>query len=219
MSAHDIGVGDDGGAAAEQVVLDVLGSARSMRWLSDEPVERKLLERLIWAGTRASSPNNTQHWDFVVVTDAETKRRVRSAIIEQSSAAATESGVTFELPADPVQRRTALGAQNLMSRMDAAPAIIFICGANLYPEGAPVLEWAYSALYAAGQNMLVAARALGLGAAFTTFHQQAQPQIHEILGIPDDRIIGVTMPVGWPARRFGPVTRRPIADVLHWDRW
>jgi len=67
--------------------------------------------------------------------------------------------------------------------------------------------------------MLVAGRALGLGAAFTTIHRFAKPDVRDILAIPDDRFIAVTIPLGWPARPFGPLTRRPIEDVLHYDRW
>jgi nitroreductase len=203
--------------AGEVTVFDVLDTARSMRWLKEEPVERELLERLIWAGTRASNPGNSQHWDFVVVTSPELKKRVKEAIIGQRGG--NEGGARSLLPADPVERRTMLGAQNLIRTLDTAPALIFVCAANLYPTQAPVLEWAYSAMHAAAQNILIAARYLGLGAAFTTLHQQVQPEIREILGIPEDRIIGVTIPIGWPARPFGPVTRRPVQDVVHWDVW
>jgi hypothetical protein len=43
--------------------------------------------------------------------------------------------------------------------------------------------------------------------------------VREILGLPDDARIEVTVPIGWPARSFGPVARKPIGEVLHWDRW
>jgi nitroreductase len=77
----------------------------------------------------------------------------------------------------------------------------------------------YSAMHAAAQNAVVAARALGLGAAFTTLHGTAEPAIREILGIPEDRTIGVTIPLGWPDRPFGPVARRPLEEVVHRDHW
>jgi nitroreductase len=47
----------------------------------------------------------------------------------------------------------------------------------------------------------------------------AETEIREILRIPDDRLLGVTMPLGWPARPFGPVTRRPVSEVIHYDTW
>jgi hypothetical protein len=47
----------------------------------------------------------------------------------------------------------------------------------------------------------------------------AETEIREILRIPDDRLLRVTMPLGWPARPFGPVTRRPVSEVIHYDTW
>ena len=160
-----------------EIVLEVMGTARSMRWLKEDPVEWDLVEKVIWAGTRASSPNNTQGWDFVVVTSAETKRKVQEAILARSSPP-PDSGAraAAAAPLDPTQRRTLQGARNALMTMNEVPVLIFVCGSNTYPEGAPVLAWAYSAMYAAAQNMIVAARALGLGAAFTTFHQQAEAE-------------------------------------------
>lgn len=197
-------------------VLEAMATARSMRWLKDDPVDRELLERLVWAGTRASNPNNTQLWDFVVVTSPEVKQQVRDAIVAGIAGSGAAGGAP---PSDPTERRTAQGAKNLLATMHQVPALIFICAEDRYPAGAPVRDFALSAIHAAAQNMLVAARALGLGAAFTTFHRQAEPEIRMILQIPDDRIIGVTMPVGWPARPFGPLTRRPVREVLHFDGW
>jgi nitroreductase len=207
--------------STQETVLDVMGSARSMRWLKPDPVDWDLVEKVIWAGTRASSPNNTQGWDFVVVDSPEIKREIQEAIVARSSFPATDAGAAPAEPPgmDPTQRRTLMGARNVVTTMHEIPVLIFVCGSNTYPEGDPVLAWAYSAMYAAAQNMIVAARALGLGAAFTTFHQAAESEIRRILRVPDDRLIGVTMPLGWPNRPFGPVTRRPVADVIHRDEW
>jgi hypothetical protein len=63
----------------------------------------------------------------------------------------------FRLPTDPTDRRTVLGAQNVVATMHLAPVLIFVWGANVYPKAGPRIEWAYSAVYAAAQNMVVAA--------------------------------------------------------------
>jgi nitroreductase len=76
-----------------------------------------------------------------------------------------------------------------------------------------------SAVYAAAQNLLLGARACGLGAAFTTFHLGAEDAIRRLLKIPDDKFIGVTMPLGWPAAPFGQLTRRPLEEVVHFESW
>lgn len=198
-------------------VFEVLGTARAMRWLKPDPIPSELIDRLVWAATRASNPNNTQLWDFIVVQDPNVRREIAGAF-QQVLQQAGDSG-SWVAPADPVQRRTAEGAHNLMTTIGDVPAIIFICGTDAYPAEAPDTAFMYSAVFAAGQNLVVGARALGLGAAFTTLHKLAEPRIRELLAIPDDRTIGLTIPVGWPARPFGPVTRRPVEQVVHRDRW
>jgi nitroreductase len=77
----------------------------------------------------------------------------------------------------------------------------------------------YSAMYAASQNLVVAARALGLGAAFTTLHHLGEAQMRSILGIPDEVYIGTLIPLGYPAGPEGPVKRNDVAEVVHHDRW
>jgi len=77
----------------------------------------------------------------------------------------------------------------------------------------------WSAVYPASQNLILAARGLGLGTTFTTFHMVAEPVVRETLGLPDDVLIGTTLCVGYPDRPFGPVARKPVAEVIHWDGW
>ena len=77
----------------------------------------------------------------------------------------------------------------------------------------------YSAVFAAAQNLMVAARALGLGAAYTTFQLACEAEMKAYLGIPEDARICVTIPVGWPGRTSGSLTRKPVERVTHYDRW
>ena len=69
------------------------------------------------------------------------------------------------------------------------------------------------------QNILLACRALGLGAALTTMHQVFEEELHAHFEIPEDFGVVVTIPIGYPKGRFGPVTRRPAADLTYFDRW
>lgn len=209
MTSHDA---NPAGADAVEA-LDAMGTARAMRYFLPEPVPHSLVDKVIWAGTRASSANNCQPWDFVVVQAADVRARLGALFAPLASAEIAQS------VAEPTARRTVAGAMNLLANLREVPVLIFVCGQNNYPEQAPDPTFMYSAVYAAAQNMVVAARALGLGAAFTTIHRFAEPDVREILAIPDDRYLAVTMPLGWPARPFGPLTRRPVDDVLHHDRW
>jgi nitroreductase len=69
------------------------------------------------------------------------------------------------------------------------------------------------------QNILLAARGLGLGASLTTMHQVFEHELHAHFGIPTDYGVVAVIPIGWPRGRFGPVTREPLATRTHYDRW
>lgn len=194
--------------------LEALETARAMRYLKPDPVPEDVLERLVWAATRASSPGNSQGWEFVVVRDRATKERLGAAVRERMGA-----GIA-QMPAESgMQRRMLAGAAHLLEHFADVPAWIVICGRKVYPPQAPSEAMVWSTVYPAGQNLVVAARALGLGATFTTFHLAAEAAFRRELGIPEEVLLGVTVAVGHPARAHGPVKRRPVAEVLHWDRW
>lgn len=195
-------------------LFEAMGTARAMRWFTTAPVADELVDQVLWAATRASSPNNTQAWDFIVVRDAQQRQRLGNAVRPLA-------GMIAQMPTQvsATDRRTLRGASNLAAHFADVPVIIVICAANVYPPHQPSESFMYSAVFAAAQNLIVAARALGLGAAFTTLHSVGEPAFREVLGIPPDRFVGATIPLGWPARPFGPVTRRPLHEVVHQDRW
>ena len=76
-----------------------------------------------------------------------------------------------------------------------------------------------SSSYPGVQNLLLAARAFGLAANITVWHFFAENEFKRVLGVPKQVTIYALVPVGWPAGNFGPVQRRPVGDVVHWDRW
>ena len=76
-----------------------------------------------------------------------------------------------------------------------------------------------ASIYPAVENLLLAARAHGLGACLTTWHLLAEDEIKAIPGIPKGVHTFAVIPLGWPLRPFGPVNREPVERVLHRDRW
>ena len=195
-------------------LLDVLGSARAMRWFAPGDLPEATVEKLIWAATRASSSHNSQPWDFVVVREAEVRTRIGAAIA---------ASVRDKDPMPPVtNKEEALidaGVRNLFEHIAEVPVLVFVCARNNYPESNPDPRFMWSAISNAAQNLLVAARALGVGAGYTMLHTLAESEIRATLGIPEDRTIGVMMPLGIPGRPFGPVSRKPLEEVVHRDHW
>jgi nitroreductase len=76
-----------------------------------------------------------------------------------------------------------------------------------------------STAYPAVQNMLLAARALGLGAVLTTQHFFVPGEFEAAVGLPSNVTLAAIVPVGYPRGKFGPVTRPDPRDVVSWDRY
>ena len=76
-----------------------------------------------------------------------------------------------------------------------------------------------ASIYPAVQNIILACRGLGLGTVITTNHIRCEDEVKALLGIPEDVSTWALMPVGWPIDKFGPLTRRPVEEVTHADRW
>lgn len=194
--------------------IEAMETCSAARYLRPDPVPQELIERVIYAATRASSPGNSQHWDFVVVRNPETKRKIRDLLAPRFK----QMGVGVS-PGGTVTNRMIAGAMHLAETLEQVPAIIFVCGPVAYPPNAPMEQFVWSALYPAGQNLIVAARSLGLGTVFTTFHMFIENELHELLGIPKEIKFGVMVPIGWPQKDFVKVKRKPVSNVIHWDKW
>jgi nitroreductase len=194
------------------IVLEAMGTARAVRYFKPDPVPPELIERLVWAATRAPSPENTQQWAFVCVDDRAILQRIQSA-----TAAMAPMLDQMERP-DRSADRILTGAAHLARTLGEVPLLVFVCGPLGYPAEAPSEYMAWSALFPATQNLILAAHALGLGAAFTLFHLAAEKLVRDELAIPDDWVIAAAIPVGYPAGPTGPVRRRPVEEVLFMNR-
>ena len=195
-------------------IFEVMDTCRAMRRLKPDPVDRDLLRKLVHAATRAPSAGNTQLWGFLIVDEPEGKQFLGDLMREQF-------GARFQAPeGNEAPARMMRAVADLVNGFDQVPAIIFPCVENAYPPGGeanPMFMW--STIYPATQNLLLAARALGLGAAMTTFQMANEQAIKERFGVPENVSIGATIPVGYPRGRFGPVTRKPVEEVIHWNEW
>jgi nitroreductase len=203
--------------SAEVGALEAIATQRAVRHLRPDPVPREILTELVFAATRAPSAANRQPWEFIVVTEAEQRQRIGEVYLRASKR-------LFEYligeSADDATKRIYRNALHLSDHLAEAPALIVVC--------TPVSEeWTFASrlpsVYPAVQNLLLAARARGLGAVLTTAHKRREDDLKAVLGIPDEMETVCLIPVGYPRdpdRVFLPVTlRRPIDEVCHWDRF
>lgn len=195
-------------------VFEAMSTCRAIRYLKPDPVDDELIDKVITAATWAPSPGNSQGRDFVVVTDADKRKAIGDAI----DAVMADRVAAMERP-DKTHRLMLDGTEHLVKTIATCPVLIFVCGQAVYPYQAPRESFVWSSVYPAAQNLIVAARALGLGTVFTTFQGVAEGVIRETLGIPDDVYIGCMIPMGWPEAKFGPVKRQPIEKSVHRNGW
>jgi F420 biosynthesis protein FbiB-like protein len=200
--------------------FQVVHTQRAIRRFKPDPVPQEAIWRMIDAAIRAPSGGNTQPWAFLVVTDAAKRKVISDAVAagNTDADARREEAMKF----DPSRRRMRLGSIAFRENVMQAPCLIVPC---LVSPTSPTTDmtslFAGSSIYGAVENMLLAARALGLGTLMTTFNIAIEPTIREEFGLPDEARPVAVIPVGYPAEgeRFGPTTRKPVESVTYWDGW
>ena len=186
-----------------------------MRYFKDDPVPRDVLKQLLFAATRASNPGNSQGWEFLVLEDLAIKEQVGAKVLE--GMAPFFAG--REPSPDNVEERMLQGAEHLAKNFARTPVWIVGMARKVYPPHAPQDSFMASTVYPAAQNLIVAARSLGVGTCFTTFPGHAEPEIRSLCQVPDDLHMLVYIAVGYPAKDFQPVKRKPLENVVVWNRY
>ncbi|MGI8926606.1 MAG: nitroreductase family protein [Tepidiformaceae bacterium] len=189
-------------------------STRALRRFKPDAIPEEVMFQLFDAAIRAPSGQNVQDWRFVVVTDSATKARLQAWAEEgwaryQPDFAADPS----LMDALPRTRRLSLrSVEHLVHHLAATPAIVVVCGLaarHSTPGGST---------FPAVQNLLLAASALGLGGSVFNLALR-RPELHEMLSIPETNEIYCLLPIGYPTDRPGPVRRRPVKDVVFFEKF
>jgi nitroreductase len=218
-------------------VFEAMHTARAMRRFKPDPVPETLITRILDAAIRAPSAGNAQNWAFVVVRDPEQRRRLGAIYRKASDIASAMYAARGRPPhlSEAQFRRLMTSGAFLWDHMAEAPVILVPCQtqprlpspdalppdirARFADEQRYVERIRGSSIYPAVQNVILACRALGLGTTITTNHIRCEDEVKAVLEVPDDVATFALMPIGYPLDPFGPVTRRPVAEVTHADRW
>jgi nitroreductase len=207
----------DAMSAETRDLFEIIQTTRSMRRLKPDPVPAELVHQILQAGSCAPSGGNMQRWRFLVVRDPKVKETVGSYYKKAWDEIVSPRYRSGE-PAPGTSRerfgRMLEAAQCLADHIHEAPVWIVPCLAGANPT-----RTAGSSIYPAVQNMLLAARALGLGATLTTLYLSFEQEVEAAFGVPAGVHTYAILPIGYPMGRFGPVRRVPLADVVYEDRW
>jgi nitroreductase len=233
---------------ADAPIFEVMRSMRAMRRLRPDPVPDDVLRQLIEAASWAPSANHLQRASFVVVTDRDQMARLAAiwqAVVKfyrptfaqrppdadlqqyQRTIDAVEyQAANFaETPALIVAcydfgsypsavRRRMLRSPGAFRRFGARRTMALLRNTNTLSNRSEA-----ASIYPAIQNLLLAARSLGLAANVTTWHLMAEGEVKRVLGIPRGVHTYALIPVGWPVGTFGEVRRHPVDQLIHRDRW
>ena len=208
------GRGDVSALGEDLPLLEGIRTTRAIRRLRPDPVPPELIRKVCEAGTFAPSGGNRQPWIFVAVTEPERRafvaERYRRAF-GHYIAPALEAAEEPDFPAD--RRRNLRAALHLAEHLAEVPVHLFVAGWTR--RGTPQNQGLFPAI----QNVLLACRAVGLGASLTTMHRAYGEEIDSYLGLSRRTPSCALLPIGWPTGRYGRPPRRSVDECLHWERY
>lgn len=238
----------DAPVGVDAPLLDVMATMRAMRRLKPDPVPREVLTEVVRAATWAPSGSDAQHYGFVVVTDREVMAQLAALWRDCVEVYGELMGTVVPDASDDRHARMADALVYQAEHFQETPALVAACYRKSGPGARQLLDIRgnvalaqrlgagrlrrlaaggraatnlaeASSIYPAVQNLLLAARAHGLGATLTIWHLFREADFRRVLRVPADHGIYALVPMGYPVGRFGPVRRRPVDEVVHWDRW
>lgn len=205
---------------------ELLTSTRAVRRRLDldRPVELDIVKECVRIALQAPSGSNEQRWHWLVLTDPAVRAEVGEFYRRAAEAYQRSPGFAGRLHADdpqrgPVQRRVGDSAAYLGQVMGRVPVLMLPCvEARSLPAGNQADLW--GSLLPAVWSYMLAARARGLGTAWTTLHLTYERQVAELLGLPAHVRQGALVPTAYyTGTGFRPAARLPLEAVLHVDRW
>ncbi len=208
----------------EPGIFDIIHNTRAMKRLKPDPVPLELIRKILDAGTRAPSGVNTQPWEFLVIRDQGTKKWIQERYLHFTVGRFGALVDSLE-GVDTPHARMLRTVMHLAEHLHEVPVLLFVCGHRDWPAAVPAEQRVgkapapYGSIYPCVQNILLACRAVGLGASLTTIHHMFEEELAQYLGVPEDVAIVALLPMGFPQGSFGPVTRKPAEDLTHFDRW
>ncbi len=206
----------------EMGIFEVMYNCRAMRRLSAEPVPEDILLELVEAASQAATGSNKQGLRWVIVRDAEQKRQL-AELNREASEAFVQGRIDRreELPHHDAERRGRMlkAVLWLAQNMQDISTLMIPCHQFESTPSEKDLAGAASSVWPGVQNMLLAARAQQLGAVLTTYALTDYSRFCDVLGLPENVGAFGLIPVGYPLGKFGPVSRLPVSELAHFDRW
>jgi nitroreductase len=190
---------------------EAIYTQRSIRRLRPDPIPLKDLHTIMEAANKAPSGGNAQPARYLVLTDRDVICQFGALYREAWWAKRRDEGRPWTRREEiPAEERVPRGAAKLADEMADAPCIVLAL---------TVGKGQASSVLPGVQNLMLAARALGIGSVPTTLHPQVMDRVYTLLGIPESAEFHLCIPLGYPRGRFGPTQRLPTAEMTYLNHW
>lgn len=206
----------------EMGLFEVMYNCRAMRRLDTREVPEELLVKLIDAANQAPSGSNMQNGRWIVVRDPVIKKKLadmNKVAVEAYIGPQSQRPGSLPHQSEAKRKRMLDSVLWQAEHMHEIPALVMACMEFGQKVDAARAQRGGGSIWPGVQNLLLAARALGLGAAPTTLALSDQDKVREALDMPETMAALCLIPVGYPLGKFGPVTRKPVEEIMRWDTW
>jgi nitroreductase len=200
-------------------LLEALHTTPSRRYLSPAPIDDDVIRALLDAAIRGPSAGNGQRWAWIVVRDQSTKAKIAELYRDSwtKTYASRKDQILANDDKDGMSAKTYHAADHLAAHLEEAPVWIFPVLLGAAKSTNPRLG---SSIYGAVQNLILAARAHGIGATLTTLHTAHEPEVRRLLNLPETALTMALIPLGYPARgRWSQPRRRPLDEVVFHEQY
>ena len=221
----DLGPTDDLAEVERRLAMplvDAMTTQRAVRRVRPDPVDPRLVRRCIELALEGPTGSNGQNWEFVVVTERATKERFQ---VQYRRAWSLYGRAGERVRGDDPQTAKILRSVRWqVDHLPDVPVLVVAClrgGGKVPYVPMPALANSshYGSIYPSVQNLLLAARAVGLGASLITLPLWSVTVARRILGLPLSVEPCCVVPLGWPIGRYGPKARKPVDEVIHLERY
>ena len=192
----------------------------------DRPVEPEVIDECLELAIQAPTGGNGQGWRWVIVTDADKRKKLAEWYFDSWQSVYGNAGVDAMAGQRPEMedemRRVYSSADYLANNLARVPVHVIPCILGKIPEGTPMWMAAshLGSIIPAVWSFQLALRSRGLGSSYTTLHLAHQDEAAEMLGIPDTVTQVALIPVAYTkGTDFKPATRRPAREITYWNEW
>ena len=213
-------------ARLDMPLLDAMMTQRAVRRVHPDPVDDAVVLKCIELALRAPTGSNGQNWEFIIVKDGRIKKKLAKRY-RQAWSIYYRTVIRRGAAHDEEMAKTARAVQWQVDHFTEIPVLVVAClrygvrdgRVPFVPMPQAVKSGYYGSIYPSVQNLLLAARAMGLGACLITLPLWSVTSVRRTLNLPWAVIPYCIVPIGWPRGRYGPTTRKPVAEVAHLDTY